>query len=116
MSPFQIQPQSKEQKEPYIAQIESFWGSYIGTMKTRSAGSGSKTQLGYLCCRWFYRPSDTGFPCMGSGNELYLSELIDHEVPVSHLVHLPGIIVFGLTLGFPSLDFVSSLFGKGRNP
>ena len=63
-------------------------GCYTGTVKTRSAGIESKAQSkkpGYLCCRWFYRPSDTGFPCMGTGNELYLSDHIDHEVPVSHL-------------------------------
>jgi hypothetical protein len=96
ISPLQICAQSKEQKEPYIAQIESFKGCHMGTANTRSAEPGAKihpTKPGYLCCRWFYRPSDTGFPCMGGGNELYLSEHID-EVPVSHLAHLPCLICF----------------------
>ncbi|KAI5071021.1 hypothetical protein GOP47_0013272 [Adiantum capillus-veneris] len=85
----EVRPETGEANEPYIAQIESFYAGHASSINMRSAkivSKGEPEQPCFLCCRWFYRPSDTGFPCVSNGKELYLSQHFDDNAPVYSII------------------------------
>eukprot|EP00250_Pteridium_aquilinum_P013682 c21501_g1_i2 orf=292-4188(+) len=93
----EIRPETGEEEEPYVAQIESFYAGLSGSVKTWSARTGPKGQPQkqcFVCCRWFYRPSDTGFPCVGTGKELYLSQHFDNNAPVHSIIRKVQLVLF----------------------
>lgn len=65
-----------EAEETRLARIECLWSDQAAKVKARlkkrNEVANSCGRL-FLQCRWFYRPSNTGFPCTGSGNEIYVS-------------------------------------------
>eukprot|EP01018_Ginkgo_biloba_P029102 Gb_23942 [translate_table: standard] len=76
-----------ESEESYLARIECLWAEQEAGVKTRTRKSSlvanSCGNL-FLKCRWFYRPSNTGFPCTASGKEIYISNCF-HDVLVQKI-------------------------------
>ncbi|KAH7439427.1 hypothetical protein KP509_04G060100 [Ceratopteris richardii] len=94
----EVRPQSGEDTKPYVAQIESFYSCY-SRMNTRAMKGQLKVQPEsscLLCCRWFYRPSDTGFPSIGNEKELYLSQHFDDSPRVCDII---GRVQMALCIG-----------------
>lgn len=83
----QIQPLSPEETITYVARIEGLWSEEIGR-KRRKAGSCKRPEKVVMRCRWFYLPSETGFPCSTSANDLYLSNHFDDGVHVRSLTSI----------------------------
>ncbi|MCO5568383.1 hypothetical protein L7F22_022082 [Adiantum nelumboides] len=84
-----VRPETGEVNQPYVAQIESFYAAHANSMNTRSAKQVVKEKTEkpcFLCCRWFYRPSDTVFCSVGNDKELFLSQHFDDNAPVYSVI------------------------------
>lgn len=69
----------------YVARIEGLWSP---EQHPSRAPEGSARKNAVMRCRWFYHPSETGFPCSRSPDDLYLSNHFDDNVSVSrHTQH-----------------------------
>jgi hypothetical protein len=97
-----------------VARIEGLWSH---EQHPSRAPKGSARENAVMRCRWFYHPSETGFPCSRSPDDLYLSNHFDDNVSVSRHTQYPLIesslgsvlkrIVFyklSLTAGFFSIN------------
>lgn len=81
----EMHPYTEQEKECYVAQIDGFYSGQQSSFNTRSVG-GNVGKVYFMCCRWFYRPSETGFSCLGTSKELYLSHHIDDMAPVQNII------------------------------
>lgn len=92
-----------EAEESHLARIECLWCEQTVKVKARLRKRkevvNSCGRL-FLQCRWFYRPSDTGFPCTGSGKEIYLSNCFK-DIPVQRIIKKVSVVFMVDGMIFP---------------